>query len=152
MTSTQPLRLPRVPGFRFRDGRALSLFLAALSGCGGDNSPPLASVKGSVSLDGKPVPHAVVRFQPEGKEGPSYAETGDDGQYELAFSRTKKGAVQGRHRVRVTTASLSTDSQGRETETPELIPAKYNAQSQLTFEVKPGENHYDIPLESTAKR
>src|SRR5690606_911968 len=44
-----------VPGF-------LSLLLA---GCGGESGPPTASVKGKVSLDGKPLPIGTVMFRPE---------------------------------------------------------------------------------------
>src|SRR5690606_23808547 len=52
--------------------RPLFVGLAAmllLAGCGGADGPELASVSGTVTLNGQPLPHAVVQFQPTSPQG-----------------------------------------------------------------------------------
>lgn len=105
---------------------------------------------GKVSLDGQPLPHARVVFQPTQGEAasPSSAETEDDGTFRLAFNREREGAMLGDHRVRVTTATVVTDASGQEKVVPERVPTRYNYQSELQFKVQPSDNHFDISLQS----
>lgn len=114
----------------------VALLLAA--GCGDDGRPPLAEVRGTVTLDGKPLAGAGVAFKLEGARA-SVGWTDDDGKYELTFLRDIRGAAIGTHKVIVSTA---------DEETPERLPARYNSQSTLTREVKPGKNVIDFELHS----
>ena len=129
----------------------LALFCAL--GCGGEK---VASVSGTVTLDGKPLPNAAVTFQPVGEgsltpgEG-SYARTDNQGRYTLERKGGQKGAVVGRHRVEITARiddGQDKPDQDRRTRAKERVPPRYNTQSTLNFEVKPGENTANFPLES----
>jgi len=116
-------------------------------GCGGDG-PELAPVEGTVTLDGALLPAARVVFQPQGPGAPSSGITDGQGRYELLYAPGRKGAMIGRHTVRITTyAQGRADENGEPTFTPERVPPRYNSQTGLTREVKPGANTHDFPLE-----
>ena len=123
--------------------------ILALSGCGGQQFDT-GTVSGTVTLDGQPLANASVQFTPTGVQNfdtpapGSYGRTNANGEYSLKVITTDaEGALVGMHRV-----SITLDEE--ESEDPEKmdliddsgnrIPAKYNSQSQLTYEVKAGEN------------
>ena len=131
-------------------GLAFSLLLAGCGG-GGSKGPVLAQVHGTVSLDGQPLPHARVVFQPSGENAsPSIGETDDKGAFELAFTRRSKGALPGQHTVRITTAGVVSDPSGKETIVLEKVPPRYNEKTELTYEVKPDANEFAIQLDTKA--
>lgn len=135
--------------------RGATVFLAGatLWGCGGKSGPELSFLKGTVTLDGAPLSDARIVFQPSGKDAsPSVSETGADGSYELKFNRDRKGVIAGVHQIRVTTSRVVTDATGKETEVLERLPPKYNSKSELTYEVKPGVNQFNLKLESGLAR
>jgi len=115
---------------------ALAVALAT-AGCGGG----AASVSGVVTLDGKAVEGASVTFAPAsgdgGGLGGSYGKTDAQGRYSLrTVAGDKTGAAVGKHKVSI---SLSRgDPNNPDSGGKELIPAKYNAKSELTFEVPSG--------------
>ena len=130
----------------------LSLSFVFLSGCGGgSDTPPLGTVSGVVTLDEKPLADAEVTFQPE-KGRPSLGKTDSEGNYTLAYTVNENGALIGSHQVIITTAveafSDETGAGNDREARPEILPAKYNAQTTLTAEVKPGANTIDFPLKS----
>ena len=93
-------------------------------------------------MDGAPAPNLQVLFEPQDKSQPSsIGVTQADGKYQLRCSSGVDGAVVGQHTVRVTTVEID-DPAGP----PLTIPAKYNTSSQLTHEVKAGENTIDLPI------
>lgn len=80
--------------------------LVVASGCGGGGpkSPPLPAtspVKGAVTLDGKPLSQASVKFIPTGqtKGVECYGITDDSGSYELIQLRGASGAPPGDYMV-----------------------------------------------------
>ncbi len=133
-------------------------------GCG-KGGPALGRVSGTVTMDGKPLENALVTFTPAAGGRGSTGTTDASGKYELTFI-DGKGALVGSHKVTVTTVAkaaaaaseMRSDSpeyakQGRSADynsakVTEPIPAKYNKESTLTFDVQSGSNTYDIPLES----
>jgi hypothetical protein len=119
----------------------VAIAVATLIGCSGSKQPPLGSVEGCVTLDGKPLAAAAVLFTPAGPGRTSIGITDSAGRYSLNYLRDIKGADLGRHTVRITTA---TDDNGGK----ERLPRRYHAKSQLTASVEPGSNHYDFPLTS----
>jgi hypothetical protein len=132
----------RYQGLRGLPATLCSLFLF---GCGGvSDAPETGDVSGYVKLDGQPVPGATVIFQPtEGR--PSNGRTDAEGHYELTYSRNQSGAKVGTHRVQITTYEAGDE------ETPaveEKIPEKYNTNTELTKEVKAGDNEIDFDLAS----
>jgi hypothetical protein len=122
-----------------------SLILALfLMGCGSDG-PERGVVTGKITLNGEPLEGADVEFQPE-EGSPSYGMTDGKGRYDLMYTRDKRGAMIGEHTVRITTSTTDTDARGNEVAVPQRVPPKYNAQSELTREVKPGRNKFNFEL------
>jgi hypothetical protein len=119
----------------------VAIALATLIGCSRSKQPPLGTVDGFVTLDGKPLAAAAVLFTPDGRGRTSIGITDADGRYSLTYLRDIKGADVGRHKVRITTA---TDDNGGK----ERLPKRYHAKSQLTAAVEPGSNQYDFTLTS----
>lgn len=136
---------PSRPAVRFTALAAASV-LASILGCGRSD---MGSVTGKVTLDGQPLPDAFLEFAPTGDKGsPSSGRTDAAGEYELMFSRDTSGAFIGPNRVRITTREITTDERQREVWLPEKVPARYNAQTELTREVQPGANRFDFELQS----
>ena len=130
---------------------ALPLYLLVVlplgGGCAGGGAVP---VSGRVTLDGQPLAGAHVSFQPLASGGSagasagsgSYGITGADGTYTLRLADgDRPGAVVGQHRVEINIRNDSDDDTDRHSRPPpqsKRLPARYNLQSDLTFEVPPG--------------
>jgi len=109
----------------------------------------VAPVSGRVTLDGEPLFKAHVHFAPIGSRdnlapGPtSQGETDSNGRYTLTLdSNRSPGAVVGKHKVYIITvdaqAAADVPDAGGKSQTSEILPAKYNQETTLTFEVLPG--------------
>jgi len=125
----------------------IGLILTACLGCG-EKLPPLGKVHGRVTLDGRPVPRADVCFI-AGDGGSSFAVTDADGRYTLSYPIRKgknAGAMIGKHKVIINNVRPDDGSLPPTTEKIIPIPARYNSQTTLAVEVKPGENEIDFPL------
>jgi hypothetical protein len=86
----------------------LASFIAVfLVGCGSSGEFPVAPVKGVVTCEGKPVPYAMIFFEPirtgdsalVGKQG--FATADEKGQFVVTTYRDNDGAVLGNHNVHV---------------------------------------------------
>ncbi len=128
------------------------LILLASIGC--DSGPPIATVQGTVTLDGKPLEGAVVNFAPEAGGRPAGGTTDAAGKYVLNFSEGRNGAIPGKNNVQISTRAdpyMDVDNKpvkGR----PEMVPMEYNSQSKLTFNVEDGKtNIADFDLKSGGK-
>jgi len=117
-----------------------------LTGCGGGNSVKTVNVEGTVTLDGQPLANADVEFQPGDNGSPSYGKTDVDGHYELMFTADQSGALLGEHQVRITTEGETEDESGNTTTSEEVVPAKYNAETELKATVEKGGGPYDFTL------
>lgn len=123
----------------------LMLFgVIAISGCDSGTDADLATVEGTVTFDGKPLPEALVVFELEGSEMTSECVTDDNGHYKLQFSGKRSGAKLGTHVVRIRTS-------GMENGAKEIIPARYNAESELKKTVNEKSNTFDFRLKSGGK-
>ncbi|HOA51116.1 MAG TPA: carboxypeptidase-like regulatory domain-containing protein [Thermogutta sp.] len=141
----------------------LLILLLAIAGCG-SKGPKLARVRGKVTLDGQALPNALVTFMPEGGGVASSGTTNANGEYELVCPQGR-GAVVGKHKVSVRTLppqqsqaqEVSSDDpsylaqysgQSSATAQPfvEKIPPRYNTQTELVKEVKPGSNEINLDL------
>lgn len=120
------------------------LILGLFVGCGDTN---YATVSGTVTLDGQPVPRGMVQFVPVNDMPTATGEIGPNGEYRL-MSAEKTGAYVGKHRVRVEARAVPKDE--RDSFPASLIPERYNSEetSKLEFEVTPGSNNIDIKLTS----
>ena len=120
--------------------------------------PEFGEVRGKVTLSGKPLAGIVVTFYPatEGNEGLPAAsgKTDATGTYALATASGQPGAVVGKHRVVVSWPAPERPAnweKGVPSPRPPgpLIPLKYTValDTPLVFEVKPGPQTIDLPLE-----
>jgi hypothetical protein len=116
------------------------LLLALLAGCGG-GSYKVAPVSGRVTLNDQPLANAAVLFQPvtvPGNNGPGPGSTGvtdADGRYTLSITgKDEKGAVVGKHKVRITLMQDS-DSTDDEPKKHKRLPAKYYRDTTLEWDV-----------------
>ena len=129
------------------------VLITIVTGCG-SSGPQLGAVTGIVTLDGKPVPGALVTFiskEPDGTS--SYGKTDANGKYQLEFTTEKFGAMLGAHDVTIVTKRVS-ESDEPDTGTVmkfEFVPIPtHYARGALTAEVKSGSNVHDFAL-TTAK-
>ncbi len=124
---------------RYACAIVVSLAIAGVCGCGGGDRPPLGTVHGKITLDGKPLPRASVGFTPKGGGHESTGLTDDAGDYELKYIRDVKGAKVGAHTVSVSTVH---DRAG----TTETVPPRYNVKSTLQADVAAGDNVLNFDL------
>jgi hypothetical protein len=132
-------------------GGCIVVALLTAVGCAKSDSN-IAHVDGIVRLNGEPLQWGRVIFQPMGAGQNALGEIGPDGTFTLATGAVK-GARIGEHQVAVIAAEKGA---GRPDPTAGRKPLKYivperyiaTGTSGLTYEVKPGDNHAEIDLES----
>ena len=138
-------------------------FLMLAAGCGG---PPLATVEGVVTLEGKPLADVEVQFLPDPAQGttgpPASAYTDRDGRYRVEAAGTV-GVVVGKHRVCVNDATLMMPGNGFDPEDgspvtaaaakagprKSRVPGVYSDATRTPFaavEVRPGAQTLDFAL------
>lgn len=131
----------------------LCVFLLATSlGCGHGGR---MSVEGTVTLDGRPLEKGDIQFNPlPGTTGPTAGAEIVDGKYAIPPSG---GPFVGKYRVEITAAGLTgrkvpdLRSNGMIDEYAQILPARYNSESQLESEVTAsGPNRFDFELTSKA--
>ncbi len=116
-------------------------------GCGQKGDFPLAAVKGKVTCDGKPIPHAMVFFEPMkvgesaivGKQG--FATANENGEFVITTYDEGDGAVVGPHVVHVLPPNADNHPGYR-------CPCEFNSTSQpINVEVKQdGQNDFAFAL------
>jgi len=116
---------------------ALFVVAALLVGCAA-SGPEIAYVRGTVTMDGKPLGNATVVFVPENGR-PSGARTDEEGNYVLNFAQGRHGAIPGTSTVRIMTfRDADQDENGNPIPAArETVPSQYNTESTLTFNVEP---------------
>ena len=137
----------------------LAVACLVLSGC--DSGPKVSLVKGVVTVDGTPLENATVDFYPSNGDRASSGTTNAQGEYELMYSATKKGARPGEHTVTIKSEveaemdyGMDSDAEGKSAVVTEgrkeILPAKYYDydKSELSAAVGLGENVIDFALES----
>lgn len=127
----------------------VSLFLA---GCGPAVDLGYHPVTGTITLDGAPLVDATVSFQPTNEGSSGTGRTDENGTYILFYASQRPGAMVGVNTV-VISKEADASSGGDEfavvtEEEGELLPARYNRESELTATVKDGDNVIDFALES----
>lgn len=112
----------------------ISLILAltfSITGCPRSN---VGHVEGIVTLDGEPVPWARVNFLSSAGQS-AFGETDENGHYVMGFvtDGSDSGATVGESRVKIATFRRRFPEN-----IPEILPSKYNTETELTVEVVPG--------------
>jgi hypothetical protein len=130
-----------------------ALVLVLVLGCGGRRFVP---VSGTVTMDGKPVAKATVTFMPVAEKKSleagesSTGKTNENGQFTLTSSRGKNGALVGKHRVSISMQQSKVGESEERVRTVELIPTRYNENTELTFDVPSGgTDKADFPLKKS---
>lgn len=125
-------------------GLWIILLAVAASGCG----PSEGIVSGTVLVDGQPVSGGVISFVPAEGSGSPATSPVEGGKYELRTATGKKFVQVSAPKV----VGKRKEYEGPDAPlveiTEERLPAKYNSQSELTFEVKAGDNKQDWDLKS----
>jgi hypothetical protein len=133
-------------------------------GCG-KVPPAITEVEGVVTLDGAPLPSALVQFMPEldqfGAEMNSTGITDEKGRFKLTCAfKQQPGAAVGKHRVLITNAPPPEAARGMSGEAQAAltrylsglknrpIPDQYGsvAQTPLIITVEPGQATYNLTL------
>ena len=116
------------------------LLIVMCLGCGRMDGPERVPVSGEVQYAGEPVRDGRIRFVPIAPDvGPVSISFVKDGR----FTTAEFGGVPvGRHRVEIlaydTTDLATRDSGFGQPPPPQLLPPKYNKQSELTLEIVSG--------------
>lgn len=124
--------------------RLLLSVLAVMSigfvGCSGStDQPELGEVSGMVTLDGKPVAGVNVLFQPEAGRA-AVGMTDAEGRYELEYLYGVSGCKLGSNTVGFDWPPDSPNMVA--------IPAKHTGANAFKFDVKAGDNVFDITMTS----
>jgi len=128
-----------------------TLLAIALGGCT-PSGPELGQVSGVVTLDGSPLPEAFVFFKHTNGGRIARAVTDEEGKYQLNFSLSNSGAIVGPNDVRISTkVEALRDDAGKMipgTGKKELVPKKYNQDTELKVDVQRGKNELNFDLSS----
>ncbi len=137
------------------------LLLALVAGCGGEVAPPIVPASGVVTLNGKPLPNAKVRFIPQVDQGSGYiavGETDSEGRYEVKC-QGQAGACACETIVTVSEGDLPEDLLGESAQRKlavylkslknRPIPRGYGSPVSTPFQitVTEGEEQYDFVLQ-----
>ncbi|WDI42581.1 carboxypeptidase regulatory-like domain-containing protein [Bremerella sp. P1] len=126
----------------------LGAALMTTVGCGGGEYDNLGEVSGKITLDGEPLKHAVITFQPQGGR-PAYGKTGEDGKYRMMYTGSQAGATVGMNTVTITNGGEKRDEEtGKIWFQKEQVPPKYNSKTELTYDVQAGSQTHDFELKT----
>jgi hypothetical protein len=124
----------------------LSLCAAALIGCTSDSSK--GTVTGTVTLDGQPLTSGLIRFVPTDGQTATADATITNGEFTATVPVGEKRVsvsapkVVGKRKMYDTPDSPTMDV------VEELLPARYNAQSELTITITAGDQPATFALTS----
>jgi len=141
--------------------------VCALTGCSANNEidygkVKLISVSGTVTLDGQPLPGAVISFDDPETGNFSFARTNSSGSYTLQFDSDVDGVTPGKKQVQISTVrsilglrgeegeevgEASTEGQKAEAK-KEQVPDCYNKKTKLSVEVTPDSSTFNFDLKS----
>ena len=136
---------------------ALGVGLSLAPGCGGGadyEGPERAAVKGTVNFAGKPLPYGTITFiATEGRRASAMIR---DGSYAIP---EEQGPNLGKYQVQIVGHAKAPETteageEGEEEETedespdlgPQIIPARYNVNTELEVEITSGENTHPFDL------
>ncbi len=124
------------------------LLFTVFAGCG----PTTGTISGTVTVSGKPVESGIISFTPADGKGAPVTVDIQNGKYAAQ-------AVAGAKLVQISAPVVT----GQRPEyngpgapmidiTEESVPAKYNSETELTLEMKPGVNQKDWAVEGMKRK
>lgn len=132
----------------YSNGLIVVAIALCLSVTGCNHGPPYGDVSGQVTLDGQPVETGSIRLIPIDGNTASGGGTIEHGHYTASHVPVNK------FRVEINAGKGPAMPPGTDplkyqgVMGVELIPARYNTQSELTLDVKEGTHEHDFKLES----
>jgi hypothetical protein len=108
----------------------LGAALVPLAGCGGSAT---SDVSGTVLIDGNPLPEGEIIFEAEDGQTTPAAGPIKDGKYSVKVAPGKKKV-----RINASRPTKKPDPVMGAAARESMIPPEFNAQTRLTWEVKPG--------------
>jgi hypothetical protein len=135
-----------------RTASVVAFGLAALALAGGCGGPPRAQVKGTVTIDGKPLKDGSIEFFPVDGKGQSAGTSIHDGAYQVEASVGE---------MRVTINGTEVVGKRKAYDTPEspmidvvrnAVPERYNTHSELKKTLTAGANELNFELKSEKKK
>ena len=125
----------------------VALIWVCIAGCGGRGDyPKIGTVSGTVTVEGNPAPNVAVQFSPVDGGRTSVGVTDGSGRYSLTYIAGTSGAQVGKHQIRLAPSSEAPSDNQLDLSAPQdVIPAKYQGRT-FEFDVKAGDNTFDINL------
>lgn len=131
-----------------RSGCLLALVLACL-GCGKEEGPKAAQVSGKVTLDGTPLAEGSINFLPADGVGAPAGTNIVKGEYSVRVPLGAKRVEIRAPKVVGQKVAYEGDPNSPKIDLiEELVPARYNAASELKAVIAEGKNTADFPLET----
>lgn len=125
----------------------LLMFALLAVGCGGSTGPAARTVSGVVTLDGEPLKAGEIRFRPADGLSSGGAGKIEDGKYSF-LSPDDVMRVEILAYREIPGKFVEPNPGERYPATEQMIPAKYNENSELTAEVQRGQTEFNFELES----
>jgi hypothetical protein len=138
-------------GRLFACAALLALGMCWIAGCGGPryDGERRAAIEGSVSLDGQPVDGGTINFMPVDSGGRVASALISGGRYEIPEER---GPTPGKYRVEISwnkpLGPVDEENPDAPQPSEQVIPAKYNQNTELERDIAAGKNELDFPLTS----
>jgi hypothetical protein len=133
--------------YRYRGSMLLWLLAIAVAGC--QQKSNVATVRGKVLLDGKPLAQGMIATMPNAGRGAN-AKIKSDGTFELRTFSQNDGATIGVHKIAVVAHDAPANTGPESGSGKLLVPKRYTSPetSGLTIDVKPGDNSVELKLTS----
>ncbi len=122
-----------------------------VAGCGGPSyeGSPRAALEGAVTLDGQPVDGGTINFMPMDSGGRAASALIRAGQYEIPEER---GPTPGKYRVEISwnkpLGPVDEENPDAPQPSEQVVPARYNENSELERDIASGKNELDFALTS----
>jgi hypothetical protein len=130
-------------------GSSIMIGVLLVAGCSAPTDK--GAVQGTVTLDGAPLKAGIIRFVPTDGRTPTADAAIADGKFTASVPLGEKRVsisapkVVGKRKMYETPDSPTVDIVG------ELLPARYNVNSELTWTVEPGSQDAPFELKSKSK-
>ncbi len=128
----------------YRFGFCCLVLLACLAGCGSDG---LTEISGTVTFNGQPVEKGNISFLPADGKGPTAAATIAAGKYSVKIAPgQKKVAIEGYKVLGQQHLRPNDPTSPKIDSLEEILPPRFNTQTELTREITGDESTYDFDL------
>ena len=125
---------------------AIGALLSLVAGC--NSQPEQGTLDGKVTLDGAPLQTGLIRFVPIDGQTPTADATITDGSFRATVPPGEKRVEINAPQVTGKRKAYDTPDSPMLDVVRELLPAKYNAKSELVYKVETGDQTHEFALQS----